>query len=79
MGQTARDTRKAPQPVRIRLTLDLEGRVNRAWREGPHKDIDRQQFLLVLLRLGIEEYDQEKKRQKSNAPTERRDSSEAAV
>ena len=57
MGQNARETLKSSQALRIRLTLDLEDRVNQAWKEGPHRDIDRQQFLLILLRRGVEALD----------------------
>lgn len=59
MGQNARETTKSSQALRIRLTLDLEERVNRAWKEGPHRDIDRQQFLLILLRRGVDVYDRD--------------------
>lgn len=59
MGQNARETKKAAQPVRIRLTQDLEERIDRAWKNGPHRDIDRQQFLLILLRRGVEAHDED--------------------
>lgn len=56
MGNSARDTKKTEQAIQIRPTEDLLARINKAWSGGPLKDIDRQQFFLVLLRIGVDEY-----------------------
>lgn len=58
MGQSARDTLKSLNPVRIRLTQDLSDQIDEAWKSGSHRHIDRQQFLLVLLQMGVDAYEQ---------------------
>jgi hypothetical protein len=48
---------KADQPIRIRITKDQEERMHRARAKGAHKGIDMQNFTLVLLEMGLQEYE----------------------
>ena len=57
MGQTARNTPRSDRQIKLRLTEELETRVDRAWKEGPMSELDRSQFILYLVKLGIGEHD----------------------
>lgn len=57
MGQTARSTTKSDTQYRFRLSQELDERVDQAWREGPLSELDRQDFVIYLVRLGIEEHE----------------------
>lgn len=57
MGRTARDSKKADTPIKVTPTQDLEARIDRAWREGPMSELDRNQFILYVIKLGIQEHE----------------------
>ena len=57
MGQSARDTTKSDTQYRFRVSRELDERIDRAWREGPLKELDRQDFAIYLVTLGIAEHE----------------------
>lgn len=56
MGQSNEHTRKSKNTEHIKLTEALRKRVLAAHRDGPDSDSSRNQFILKLIRLGVDEY-----------------------
>lgn len=57
MGRTARNTTKSDTQYRFRLSQELDERIDRAWRSGLHSELDRSDFTVLLVRMGIDEYE----------------------
>jgi len=56
MGRTARDSTKT-DPIKARLSEELLEQVERAWKSGYLKNVNRQDFIAVLIELGLERYE----------------------
>jgi hypothetical protein len=56
MGRTARDSSKT-DPIKARLSQELLEQVERAWKSGYLKNVNRQDFIAVLIELGLERYE----------------------
>lgn len=66
MGRTARDSSKTSPPVRFRLTDELFDAVNEAWKNSSMRDIDRQNFLIYLIREGLKRHNEIEKTYQSH-------------
>jgi len=53
MGRSARESTKQVPPIRFRLTEELLGEVDSAWKASSMRDLDRQNFLIYLIREGL--------------------------
>ena len=55
MAKSTGDAEKT-YPLSLRLSKELESVINQEWKTGPFKDLSRSQFILYLLRLGVDEH-----------------------
>ena len=56
MGRSAREENKT-EPIKVRMAHGLLERIERAWKSGYLSHVARQDFLGVLLELGVERYE----------------------
>ena len=54
VGQLGDGERKSQNTLHLKLSLDLEEKAKRAWKSGYMRDIAFKEFVLAMVRLGVE-------------------------